>query len=73
MGTLTELLVEERIRDIEREATSRRVPSFEDVASTAGPAWRRASGGAARRLSVALAELAADLDPSLRRRSYGSE
>lgn len=73
MGPMTELLVSERIRDLEREAASHSHMTFDEPATASRPAWRRHGGAAARRLSLALAGLAAELDPTLRRASYGRE
>lgn len=73
MGPMTELLVSERIRDLEREAASHGQLAFDEPETSSRPAWRRHGGAAARRLSLALADLATELDPSLRWRSYGRE
>ncbi len=66
-------LISERIRDIEREAAAQNPAWFEDEAMPSRPAWRRHGGAAARRLSLVLADLAADLDPATCRPSYGRE
>jgi hypothetical protein len=73
MGILTELLVNERIQDIERETAAHRSLEVEPISGGSRPAWRRHGGAAARRLSVALAGLAAELDPAICRPSYGRE
>ena len=73
MGPITELVVSERINDIEREAARDSALRFDDTTSPERPAWRRHGGAAARRLSLALADLATELDPAIRRPSYGRE
>jgi hypothetical protein len=66
-------LMTERIRDIERQAASHGPLQFDDGTRAERPAWRRRGGAAARRLSLALADLATELDPALCRPSYGRE
>jgi hypothetical protein len=65
-------LMTERIHDIEREASGSPM-RFEHASRQAPSAWRREGGAAARRLSLALADLAAELDPATCRPSYGRE
>ena len=66
-------LMTERIRDIERQAASHGARQFDAGLRAEHPAWRRRSGAAARAVSVAFADLAAELDPTLCRPSYGRE
>jgi hypothetical protein len=72
MQTLASFLIGERIRDIQREADAARLARLVSSERTRAP-WRRQTGNAVRRLSVALDDLASDLDPSACRPSYGRE
>jgi hypothetical protein len=71
MQTLAAFLIAEHMKDIQREADAVRLAQVE-VTERTRPAWRRSLGTAARRLSGALDELAAELDPACRP-SYGRE
>jgi hypothetical protein len=73
MQPLAEHVVAERIRDLLREAEAARRAQAVAVSGRSRAAWRRWSGGAARRLSQALEAVAAELDPSVARPSYGRE
>ena len=66
-------LITERLHDIERDVALENPARLEAAGAPSTPAWRRQGGAAARRLSVALADLAAELDPAVCRPSYGRE
>jgi len=72
METLAAYLIAEHIAEMRREADAVRLArsaSSERTRTT----WRRQTGNAVRRLSAALASVAAQLDPAPRRTSYGRE
>ena len=73
MEPIGALLMTERIRDIERDTEAQRPHQLELPFRRTRPAWRRHGGAAARRLSAALADVAAELDPAVCRPSYGRE
>lgn len=66
-------LISERVHDIERDVALENQARFDDAGAPSTPTWRRQGGAAARRLSIALADLAAELDPAVCRPSYGRE
>jgi hypothetical protein len=72
MDTLASYLASEHIKDLHREADAVRLARSAERERTR-PAWRKRTGTAARRLSSALADVAAELDPVPRRASYGRE
>lgn len=72
MDTLAAYLIAEHIKDLTREADAVRLAHSAESERTR-PAWRKRAGTAARRLSLALADVAAELDPAPRRASYGRE
>lgn len=73
MQPLAERVVTERINDLLREADADRRAQAVVANRRTRAAWRRWSGGFARRLSVALAVVASELDPAVCRPSYGGE
>lgn len=73
MQPLAEHVVTERIKDILREADADRRAQAAVAGGRTRAAWRRWSGGAARRLSAALETVASELDPAACRPSYGRE
>lgn len=73
MQPLAALLIAERIDDLLREADADRRAQAAVANRRSRAAWRRWSGGAARRLSAALETVATELDPAVCRPSYGRE
>jgi hypothetical protein len=78
MDSLASYLIGEHISDLRREADAARLARLAVTERTRASAtertrsaWRRQVGGGARRLSRALGNVAAQLDPP--RRSYGRE
>jgi hypothetical protein len=71
MDHLTSILVADRIRRLEQEAATERLARAASEHTRA--AWRRVAGDGARRLSVALDDVASQLDPGSCRPSYGRE
>jgi hypothetical protein len=72
MQTLASFLIAEHIKDLHAEADEDRLARL--AASDRNRAtWRRQVGNGARRLSIALDGLAAQLDPATCRPSYGRE
>jgi len=72
METLAGYLIAQHIGDMRREADAARLARSASSERTRSP-WRRQTGNAVRRVSAALASVAAELDPAPRRTSYGSE
>lgn len=61
--TMASLLIDEHLREMQRQADHERLTrqlAFERTRAT----WRRQTGHVARRLSLALDEIAAQLDPA---------
>lgn len=74
MKLLEELIVNDRIHQLHREAHAQRLASAaRSVRPSGTAAWRRGSGAAARWLSKAAADVAVTLDPTLCQPSYGRE
>lgn len=70
MQTLAAFLVDDHIKDLERTADGLR---FAREDRTRAAAWRRRAAGTVRRVSVALEDLATELDRRPGRASYGRE
>ena len=73
MQTLPELVVTDHIRDLQREAETARLAQAGAASRRTRAAWRRVCGPPPRRLSVTLESIALQLDPTIRRPSYGRE
>jgi hypothetical protein len=73
MQTLAELVVAERIRDLQRDAEADRRARAVVASRRSRAVWRRGAGAAARRVSHAFESLAVQLDPHLCQPSYGRE
>jgi hypothetical protein len=71
MQTLAAFLVDDHIKDLERTADGLRL-GREDR-SRRSAAWRRRAAGTVRRVSIALEEVATQLDQRPGRASYGRE
>jgi len=70
--TLASFLISEHISDLHRSADHERLSKLAASERTRAT-WRRQTGHVARRLSVTLDGIAAQLDPAPRRPSFGRD
>jgi len=70
--SLASFLIAEHLREMHRQADHERL-ARQLVSERTRATWRRQTGHVARRLSVVLDEVAAQLDPIARRPSYGRD